>query len=288
MDGIFRTMIAVPELAARLGQVVLVDMRHQLSDPGWGAAQYGQGHLPGAVFIHLDRDLSAVPDVGNGRHPLPGRAGFAARARGWGIDGRRQVVIYDQDSGAFAARLWWMLNRWLGLDCAAVLDGGHAAWLAAGLPLESTPVTPAPAADTIALPAGDGGLVTMAALRAGLGQPELMLVDARGAARYRGETEPLDPVAGHIPGALNRPFTDNLGPDGRMKPPGELRREWLGLIGSHAPEQVVHHCGSGVTACHNLLAMEHAGLGGGRLYAGSWSEWCCHPGNPVVRGPARD
>jgi thiosulfate/3-mercaptopyruvate sulfurtransferase len=281
----YTTLISAAELAPHLDDPdwIVVDVRHDLAQPAtWGEAQYNAGHLPGAQFVHIDRDLSAPKNGRNGRHPLPSPADSAALFGRLGIDARRQVVAYDQNSGMFASRLWWML-RWLGHDAVAVLDGGFDAWQRAGLettalirtPRQTTFVAghPAPTADAAEIEAG---------LRGGA----LTLVDARAPERFRGDVEPLDPVAGHIPGALNRPFAMNLDAAGRMRPADELRAEFTALLSGRDLATVVHQCGSGVSACHNLLAMEVAGLAGTRLYPGSWSEWCADPTRPVARGDA--
>lgn len=277
-----QTIIDPDEAVAQLDQMVIVDMRYQLSDPDWGVAQYADSHLPGAFFVRLDKDLSARSDGSNGRHPLPLQNKFSACLRDWGIDGSRQVMIYDQGSGAVAARLWWMINKWMGLKCAAVLDGGFAYWVRGGRPVTQDHVAPTPVTTPVA-PEHTQSLVDMAEVRANLEHPTFIIVDARSTARFQGEIEPLDPVAGHIPNALNRPSENNLQENGRMKPAEELRREWLELIGPRDPAKIVHQCGSGITGCFNLLAMECAGLTGTRLYAGSWSEWCSHPDNPMVQ-----
>ena len=278
---IYRSLISAAELQAlRAGGVpcVLLDCGFDLADPTAGERAFADGHLPGAVYAHLDRDLSGAKSGRNGRHPLPERRALTERAGAWGIAADVQVVCYDAQGMPYAARAWWLL-RWLGHEAVAVLDGGVAAWVAAGgtLTREVAPVQAqapyppqAPAMPT--LQAGE--------LLAQLGRRPLL--DARATERFRGEVEPLDPVAGHIPGALNRFFKDNLQPDGRFKPAAALRGEFEALHA--APAQWVHQCGSGVTACHNLLAMEHAGLTGSALYPGSWSEWCADPDRPVARG----
>ena len=277
------TLVTPSELAAHLDDPawVVVDVRHELSQPDtWGEAQYRAGHIPGAVFAHLDRDLSGPTTGRNGRHPLPSPEACAATFGRLGIDAGRQVVAYDQRNGAYASRLWWML-RWLGHDAAAVLDGGFEAWQRAGLPLATDAPMPVPARFAIRR---TGPTVETPEVAASLATGELLLIDARGAERYRGDVEPLDPVAGHIPGAVNRPFTVNLDADGRFRPASVLREEFGALLGARSLDAVVHQCGSGVTACHNLLAMEIAGLPGTRLYPGSWSEWCADPARPVARG----
>jgi thiosulfate/3-mercaptopyruvate sulfurtransferase len=280
----FSTLITTEELAALVGRpsVVVCDVRHDLAKPdAWGESQYRAGHVPGAIFVHLDGDLSGPKTGTNGRHPLPSPETAAAAFGRLGIASGSQVVAYDQGGGMFAARLWWML-RWLGFDAAAVLDGGYAKWAAEGRAIETTPVAPKAAAFTI-------GRVTptvnASGVMASLARQRLLLIDARAAERFRGETEPLDPVAGHIPGARNRPYTFNLNPDGTFKHPAFLRAEFDALLAGEPHDLVVHQCGSGVTACHNLLAMEIAGINGTRLYPGSWSEWCADPARPVATGP---
>jgi thiosulfate/3-mercaptopyruvate sulfurtransferase len=277
-----RTLISVPALQARLAAgaaTIVLDTRFDLAQPDAGAAAYAAGHVTGARYAHLDRDLSGVRTGRNGRHPLPQRADLAAWAGAQGIAPGVQVVAYDDQGGPYAARAWWLL-RWLGHAEVAVLDGGWAAWRAAGGAIETTPPAlpggPAyPASPAPAMPTVDAD-----ALLAQLGR--VRLVDARAGARFRGEVEPLDPVAGHIPGGTLRPFQDNLQPDGRFKPAELLRAEFACWATPAA--EVVHQCGSGVTACHNLLAMAHAGLPGSTLYPGSWSEWCADPARPVAIG----
>ncbi len=282
MPPIYRTMVSCAELRdlqAHDAALVILDCSFDLADPGAGRRGYASGHLPGALYADLERDLSGPKTGTNGRHPLPDRHVLAARAGAWGIAPGVQVVCYDAQGMPYAARAWWLL-RWLGHDTVAVLDGGLPAWTAEGGALSSqAPVAaprPAyPAATAAAMPAVD-----VATLLGALGSRPIL--DARAGERFRGEVEPLDPVAGHIPGARNRVFKDNLQSDGRFKPAPALRAEFeaMGLD----PLEVVHQCGSGVTACHNLLAMEHAGLHGSALYPGSWSEWCADPGRPVAVG----
>jgi thiosulfate/3-mercaptopyruvate sulfurtransferase len=277
------TLISAAELAALPpDEVLLVDCRKDLADPAKGRRDYEAGHIPGAVYAELDTDLSdlSLQSQGLGRHPLPSAAAFSAVLGRWGWRPGLQVVAYDAANGALAAaRLWWLL-RFAGERAVAVLDGGFAAWQAAGLPVETA--VPQRAATTAALRFDPTQVVLdHAALHAA---PAPLLLDARAGPRYRGDIEPLDPVAGHVPGALNRPFADNLAADGRFKPAAELRRDFLAVLGTRAPAGVVHMCGSGVTACHNLLAMEHAGLGGSRLYAPSWSGWVSDRARPVATG----
>jgi thiosulfate/3-mercaptopyruvate sulfurtransferase len=280
---VFTTLISTADLAARLEDtsLVLLDVRHDLGQPDtWGETEYRRAHLPGARFVHLDRDLSAQKTGTNGRHPMPTPAAAAQVFGRLGIDATKQVVAYDQGPGSYAARLWWML-RWLGHEAAAVLDGGYATWIREGRPVTTDVRAVAP---TSFVPRPAAPIVDVAAVAAGRASPAMLLVDARGRERFRGDVEPIDKVAGHIPGAVNRPYTDNLTADGRFKPARELRAEFAALLGDRVPSVVVHTCGSGVTACHNLLAMEHAGLGGTRLYPGSWSEWSADPARPIARG----
>jgi thiosulfate/3-mercaptopyruvate sulfurtransferase len=275
-------LIRAETLLACVGAVCVLDARFDLARPDAGAEAFLAGHLPGAQYVHLDRDLSAkgeVPALCGGRHPLPTREHFAATVARLGITPTTPVVVCDAQSGMFAARVWWML-RWIGHTAVAVLDGGVAAWTAAGGALETgeaEPTAPA-AAYPLSLEAGQR-VITTDALQAQLGR--VTLIDARAPERYRGDVEPLDPVAGHIPGALNRPFSANLAAGGRFQSPEVLRAAFLPLLGEG---EVVHQCGSGVTACHNLLAMDIAGLPAAALYAGSWSEWCSDGCRPVARG----
>jgi thiosulfate/3-mercaptopyruvate sulfurtransferase len=278
----YRTLIQVDELGRHLDDPawVILDCRHELMDPQAGAEAYARSHIPGARFAHSDRDLAGPRTGRNGRHPLPDPAAFMAWLGANGVDAARQVVAYDYAGGASAARLWWML-RWLGHEAVAVLDGGWEAWLKAGAPVSREALSIQPAAFS-----GKPRPVWVDVdyVQAHLGDDSTVIIDARSPERYRGETEPIDPVAGHIPGALNRLYKDNLDPDGRFKPPEELRAAFASLLQGRSAEQVVHQCGSGVSACHNILAMEIAGLTGSRLYPGSWSEWCADPARPIARG----
>ncbi len=285
----FDTLISTRELAHQLESPTLavIDCRFDLAQPEWGAAAYAAGRIARARYAHLDRDLSGTVSSSSGRHPLPPPALLAERLGRWGIGADTQVVAYDQGPGAFAARLWWLL-RWLGHRRVAVLDGGFAAWQAEGLPLEHGASATVSARRFSAQP--DASLLADSteleqAVRAGtLARGAPLLIDARGADRFAGRNETLDPVAGHIPGARNQPFTDNL-TDGRFREATALRARYLELLGGRPPQSVVCMCGSGVTACHNLLALEIAGLPGARLYAGSWSEWIRDPARPVTRSP---
>lgn len=276
-------LIDVQSLAALLpGSVLVVDCRFALADPDKGARDFTDAHVPGAVHASLDRDLADLSKQGLGRHPLPDASAFAQTLSRWGWRHGERVVAYDAAGGALAAaRLWWMLGC-VGID-ASVLDGGWAAWQAAGLPVEQGAATPR-AATTVELQFDPAHVVYYDELEVLRTRSATLLLDARAAPRFRGESEPIDRIAGHVPGARNRPFAQNLATDGRFKAPGVLRAEFDALLGGHAPGDVVHMCGSGVTACHNLLAMEAAGLHGSRLFAPSWSGWSADPARPVATG----
>jgi len=277
----YTTLIATGDLALHLDDpaYVVVDCRHNLSDGDAGERAYQLAHIPGARFLHLDRDLSGSKNGSNGRHPLPPISTLAARFGRAAIDASKQVVAYDQNSGMWASRLWWML-RWLGHDAVAVLDGGFDKWCAEARPATST--VPGDATSTFVAKAIAPTSSAREILQH-LDDGSLFVLDARAADRFRGDIEPVDPVAGHIPGAHNRPYTDNLTPQGVFKPASLLRSEFGALLGQVSPAAVVHQCGSGVTACHNALAMTIAGLPGSRLYPGSWSEWIADPTRPVAR-----
>jgi thiosulfate/3-mercaptopyruvate sulfurtransferase len=283
MNRTWTTLIGAAELRALLADgatPVIVDCGFDLADTAAGERAWREGHLAGSHYLHLDHDLSGAKTGRNGRHPLPERSVFAATLGRLGVTPATQVIVLDRQGGPYAARLWWML-RWMGHEAVAVLDGGLQAWVAAGGSLdkaEPTASAAAPYPDRQPLAA----TTNAEALAAQLGR--VKLVDARAGERFRGEVEPLDTAAGHIPGALNRFFKDNLAADGCFKPAETLRGEYLALLGSDAVARTVHQCGSGVTACHNLLAMEHAGLTGSRLYPGSWSEWSADPARPIARG----
>jgi thiosulfate/3-mercaptopyruvate sulfurtransferase len=279
----FTTLINPAQLAERLTDpaYVVVDVRHDLARPErWGEDQYAAAHLPGARFAHIDRDLSAQKTGRNGRHPLPTPEEAAALFGRLGIAPGTQVVAYDQGSGMFASRLWWML-RWLGHDAVAVLNGGFERWTREGRRV--TGDVPPPSHATFA-PGRPWPTASAAEIGGVIAGGALALIDARVSERYRGDVEPLDPVAGHIPGARNRPYVENVNPDATFKPADTLRREFAALLGTTPLDRVVHYCGSGVTGCHNVLAMEIAGLPGTRLYPGSWSEWCADPARPVETG----
>lgn len=272
-----RTLISAQELAGKLGEDgwVIVDCRFDLGDTESGRAAYLEAHIPGAIYAHLDQDLCGPPLTDHGRHPLPSPEMMAQWFGEMGIDAQTQVIAYDDKNGAFASRLWWML-QYMGHQRAAVLDGGWQAWLAAGYPVQS-------------------GLVENDAVQfVGAARRELLvtledlaavplLVDSRMPERYRGEIEPIDPVAGHIPGAVNFFYQQNWDDANRYLPAAKLKEQFLELLGDTPPEEATFYCGSGVTSCANLLAMAHAGLGDGRLYVGSWSEWCADPARPVAK-----
>ena len=282
----FNTLIEPATLSQHLAQPdwVVVDCRFDLADPSLGERLYLESHIPGARYAHLDRDLSGTKNGENGRHPLPTPAQMNERFGALGIGPLTQVIAYDADSGMYAARLWWML-RYMGHERVAVLDGGFAAWQRARLDTSSHRETWQPAA--FAGRPHEWWRVDADDVTARLGDSSRVLVDARAEARFRGETEPLDKVAGHIPGARNHFFQHNLTDDKTFKSADDLRAQWQRTLGGAPPENAVVYCGSGVTACHDLLALEHAGLTGARLYAGSWSEWCCNPTRPVETGEAR-
>jgi thiosulfate/3-mercaptopyruvate sulfurtransferase len=281
---LFNTLITTAELSEALGrpELVLCDVRHDLvQQDAWGEAEYAKAHVPGAQFVHVDRELSGAKTGSNGRHPLPTPEAAAALFSRMGIDATKQVVAYDQGNGMYAARLWWML-RWLGHDAVAVLDGGFAKWSKEGRALTADVTVPHPASFGIRRVTPT---VNASGVRASVHRHTLFLIDARSPERFRGEVEPFGPVAGHIPGAHNRPFALNLETDGTFKHAAFLRAEFDALLDGASHETVVHSCGSGVSACHNILAMEIAGLPGTRLYPGSWSEWSADPMRPVERGP---
>ncbi|MDX1593168.1 MAG: sulfurtransferase [Gammaproteobacteria bacterium] len=279
----YKTLIDVQALASNLGHPdwVLFDCRFDLANPAAGREAYAEGHIPGAYYADLDGDLSGEKSPSTGRHPLPDPATFARTLGAWGVDRMVQVVVYDADNGAFASRLWWML-RWMGHDAVAVLDGGYRAWTEAAGAV--TTALPTRAARTFEAELRPGLVVPLAALDNGDRGP---LIDARTPERYRGESEPIDPVAGHIPGALNLPLQGNLDARGRFRAAAELRERYAAALGGASPEAAIHYCGSGVSACHNVLAMEHAGLHGSRLYVGSWSEWIRDGRRPVATGAER-
>ncbi|MGZ5093922.1 MAG: sulfurtransferase [Burkholderiales bacterium] len=278
----FSTLVSVEDLASHLDDAdwVVCDCRHDLSNYEAGRRSFQESHIPGARFLHLDEDLSGPKTGTTGRHPLPHPRTFALRLGALGIDDTKQVVAYDASGGCYAARLWWML-RWVGHTRAAVLDGGWEAWKAAGQRIDANLPSPQPA--TYTLRSGGAPVVDARFVAEHLGDKRIRVLDARSPDRFRGENETLDPVGGHIPGAVNRFFRLNLAADGRFKRQEELKAAFAEVLGDSPACDVVHQCGSGVTACHNLLSMEHAGLSGSRLYPGSWSEWISDRSRPVAR-----
>ncbi|HEY9281315.1 MAG TPA: sulfurtransferase [Eoetvoesiella sp.] len=286
----FNLLISAAQLQAgfHAENWLVFDVRHDLNNHDVGRLAYEQGHIPGALYLDHERQLSAPKTGRNGRHPLPSLQEFSALMRAQGLTSSSQVVVYDASNSIYAAHLWWML-RWLGHDRVALLDGGWQAWLAAGGDVETTinqaAVTEAQAIQSVGVGAKAAmPTVDADAVAANLRKPEFTVLDARAENRFRGEVEPMDPVAGHIPGAINRPNMLNTQADGRFKLPADLRTEFDALLQGKAPSQVVHQCGSGITASHNLFAMELAGLTGSSLYPGSWSEWCSDAARPVAKG----
>jgi len=268
------TLVSTQQLADHLKAWRVFDCRHDLMKPELGEQQYRQGHIPGSLFAHMDRDLSAPKSGRNGRHPLPELSKFVQWMGAMGLKPSDQIVCYDAANGSMAARLWWLL-RWAGHPAVAVLDGGIAKWLKEGRPVDSAVPQPKPTTYP-----GKESLAVLDAPSLHKNLSSAVLVDARAPARWRGEHEPIDPVAGRIPGARNRFNLENLQPDGTFKSSEQLKREWEAAVGDIDPAELIHYCGSGVAACHNLLAMEVAGLAGGKLYPGSWSEWIADPARP--------
>ncbi len=275
-------LVSAEELASHLDDPdwIVFDCRHDLAAPEAGAAACRESHIPGARFAHLDRDLSGAKTGRTGRHPLPTRESFAAFLVAAGANRRSTLVAYDASNGVYASRFWW-LARWIGHAAVAVLDGGLPTWQARGLPINDD--MPRPVAGDLRIGAALVSHVDTKDVEANLSTQAKLVVDARAPERFRGEVEPLDPVAGHIPHAVNRPMAKNLAADGRFRSAPELRGEFDGLLAGREPDTLIHSCGSGVTACHNLLAMEVAGRPGAKLYAGSWSEWCADPRRAVAR-----
>jgi thiosulfate/3-mercaptopyruvate sulfurtransferase len=283
----YTTLIEPAELATHTADPnwVVLDCRFDLARPAWGENEYTNGHVPNALYAHLDRDLSSPVTGTSGRHPLPPREAFLATLGRWGVDETVQVVSYDQGNGAYASRLWWLV-RWAGHTRVAVLNGGFAAWQQAGLPVskqagvkQSRRFSPSQAPAEFVTTAEVAALQASGQLHTG----ERVLVDARAADRFAGQNETLDPVAGHVPGARNHPFLRNVDAQGRYLPPETLRAQWLETLRGQTPSNAIAMCGSGVTACQNLLALEVAGLPGARLYAGSWSEWIRDVARPIGR-----
>jgi thiosulfate/3-mercaptopyruvate sulfurtransferase len=277
------TLISTETLSLHLGEWAVVDCRFDLANDSWGRDQYAAGHIPGAVYASLNDDLSGPRTGTNGRHPMPSDDALVAIFEHLGIGNATQVVAYDQDAGSYASRLWWML-RYAGHTAVAVLDGGFAKWVAEGRPVRAGAETRARATFR---PSFNRDLVlTLDEVQRRRGDGRTLLVDARAAERFEGRSETIDKVAGHIPGARNRFFRDNLAPDGTMRDPAALRAAFADVLEGRTPAETVMYCGSGVTACHNLLAMAHAALDGSALYTGSWSEWSSDPARPIETGPA--
>jgi thiosulfate/3-mercaptopyruvate sulfurtransferase len=277
----FTTLVSTAVLASHMDDPVIVDCRFRLDDETWGEREYRAAHIPGAVYADLNGDLSGPRSGTNGRHPLPDPEALSQTLGRLGIASRVQVIAYDQDNGSWASRLWWLL-RWMGHEAVAVLDGAFAKWIAEGRPTAGG-VEQRPARVFVGIPR-TGMTVDVGAVVSRLGSREWRLVDARAPERYRGEKEPIDRTPGHIPGAVNHFFGGNLAADNTFHTPEELRAQFAPAIGGMPADHVICYCGSGVTACHNLLAMEHAGIRGAKLYAGSWSEWSADPSRPVEKG----
>ena len=278
----YNTLVSTETLASHLNDPdwLLFDCRFDLANPDWGFTQYQASHIPGAVYVHLNEDLSGKVTPKTGRHPLPDPDTFARKCAAWGILPEKQVVVYDHAGGSFADRMWWML-RASGHDRVAILDGGFPKWLAENQPLAAGIDKSKPLAGELpVIPFDPQKLISSEDVNQLIGKPGYLLVDARALVRFSGAIEPIDPVAGHIPGAINRYYGLDINPDGTFKSAEILRAEFQSLLNEIAPENVVVYCGSGVTSCHLLVAMEVAGLKGARLYAGSWSEWCRDPARP--------
>ncbi len=279
------TLISTDVLARHLTDpgFAIVDCRFRLDDTAWGEKEYAKGHVPGAVYAHLDRDLSGMKTGGNGRHPLPDPIELGLKCGTWGLRSDLQVVAYDQDSGMYASRLWWLL-RWIGHRAVAVLDGGFAKWTAEGRPTRGG--VERRARTEFAIERQSGMITDASAMKELTIRSDWRMLDARAPERFRGEVEPIDKKAGHIPTARNHPYLSNLDERGAFRSPADLRARFLAAMGPVPADQIVCYCGSGVSACHNLLAMEHAGLTGAKLYPGSWSEWSSDESRPIETGEA--
>lgn len=284
MDG-YSTVVSAANGYARLRDTDLrvIDVRFRLAAPDAGRRMYLAGHVPGAAYLHLEDDLSGPTGAGTGRHPLPDAQLLAHRLERSGIDNNSQVIVYDDAGGAIAARLWWLL-RWLGHEKVAVMNGGYQAWVNAGYPVCAGEET---CSSGSFVPCAQTDMIIETREIESIGDGDLMLIDVRERVRFLGASEPIDPVAGRIPGAVNHCYLDDLDADRFFRETGDLRRRWQDILGDHPPKAAACMCGSGVTACLTLLAMEMAGLGGARLYAGSWSEWITDRRRPVTTGPER-
>jgi len=281
----WQTLVSAEHVAEHLAdpRLLVFDCRYELTRPEAGRESWSRAHLPGAVHADLHHDLAGPTTPRSGRHPLPDPRDFAARLRRWGVNDDSLLVAYDDATGMWAARFWWMTAKWLGHPHVAVMDGGLRRWLQLGLPVTADPAAPRPAGGFVGEPRADAWVDADATQAAAL-DPQRRVLDARAPERYRGEVEPIDPVAGHVPGALNHPVAGINGADGRLRPASELAESFRQTLGPVAPSATITMCGSGVTACHLLLAMEHAGLPGARLYPGSWSEWSRDSSRQVARG----
>ncbi len=282
----WRTLVRPETAAARLTdpRLLVFDCRHELARPDAGREAYLQEHLPGAVHADLDHDLATTPTARSGRHPLPAPDAFAARLRAWGVRDDSLLLAYDDANGMWASRFWWMTAKWLGHGHVAVLEGGLRRWRALGLPTTADLPGPRPAGDFVGKP-DPAAVVDADTVARAARDPARRVLDARAPERYRGEIEPVDAVAGHVPGAHSHPSALNVDADGRFLDAAQLRDAFTRSLGGTAPDQAITMCGSGVTACHLLLALEVAGMPGARLYPGSWSEWSRDPSRPVARGP---
>lgn len=277
---VYKTLISTEQLQSRLhhDNIVIVDCRFELGDPNAGFKAYQKGHIPSAVYAHLDNDLSSTPTETTGRHPLPNLDEFKAKLGIWGIDADKQVVVYDQFHGAFASRLWWML-RYLGHEAVAVLNGGFPKWEQENRPTDNG--IHQNQSKTFEGNPQAGWTVSASDVEQNIDDQQFKLIDSRSSDRFRGENETIDPAGGHIPGAINHFFGNNVDENGVMKSPETLRQQFEALIDQQAPSEAIFYCGSGVSACQNLLAMSHAGLEGAKLYVGSWSEWLKDPDRPI-------
>jgi thiosulfate/3-mercaptopyruvate sulfurtransferase len=276
------TLIGADELAHDIDRCIVVDCRYDLANPRAGAPAFAQAHIPSSVFIDMDTQMSAPKSGRNGRHPMPSKEAVHSLLESIGLHDDTQLIVYDV-SGMASGRLWWMA-RWIGHERVAVLDGGLKAWERAGFPV-TTETGPARPAGRLSARPPLSSLVDAATVSTASANASHVLIDARAADRFRGENETIDPIAGHIPGSLNRPWNLNLREDGRFKPAPFLRAEFEALLAGRNAGDVINSCGSGVSACHNILAMTHAGLTGAALYGGSWSEWIADPSRPVATGP---
>jgi thiosulfate/3-mercaptopyruvate sulfurtransferase len=283
----YTTLISPDVLARHLKDpaYAIIDCRFRLDDTSWGEREYAAGHIPGAVYAHLDRDLSGMKTGTNGRHPLPDPIELGLKCGTWGLRSGLQVVVYDQDAGMYASRLWWLL-RWIGHTAVAVLDGGYAKWTSEGR--ATTSGVEKRLRTEFKIERQPGMITDASAMKELTIRSDWRMLDARAPERYRGEVEPIDTRAGHIPTARNHPFGSNLDETGRFRTPEELRKRYQASMGPVPPDQIVCYCGSGVSACHDILAMEHAGLHGAKLYPGSWSEWSADASRPVETGEAAE